>query len=111
MHGETTSTSLESLRTTILDHLERTEARLNEEIRRYPTPIAGCDEQLTDLLERRSWVVSERRRMEAHAETELSREEQITLIEAFVTLPGHAGDEEEARLKAHVAAALREQLE
>ena len=33
--------------------LERRLAELSDEIRRYPTPIARCDEQLADLLERR----------------------------------------------------------
>jgi hypothetical protein len=32
-------------------------AALSEEIRRYPTPIARCDEQLTALLEQRSKLV------------------------------------------------------
>jgi hypothetical protein len=34
--------------------LERELAALNEELRRYPTPIARCDEQLAALLERRA---------------------------------------------------------
>jgi chorismate mutase len=32
-------------------------AALSEEIRRYPTPIARCDGQLTALLEQRSEVL------------------------------------------------------
>jgi len=35
-------------------HLERRSKELNDEVRNYPTPIARCDEQLADLLERRS---------------------------------------------------------
>lgn len=31
---------------------------LSEEIRRYPTPIARCDEHLTQLLEERSQLIS-----------------------------------------------------
>jgi hypothetical protein len=46
------------------DRLEHTLTLLNQEIRSYPTPIARCDEQLTDLLERRSRVVDELRRLE-----------------------------------------------
>ena len=41
--------------------LERRLAELSEEIRHYPTPIARCDEQLADLLERRSRVLAELR--------------------------------------------------
>ena len=39
--------------------LEQRLADLSEEIRHYPTPIARCDEQLLDLLERRSQVLAE----------------------------------------------------
>jgi hypothetical protein len=39
--------------------LERRLAELSDEIRHYPTPIARCDEQLLDLLERRSRVLAE----------------------------------------------------
>ena len=39
--------------------LERRFAELSEEIRHYPTPIARCDEQLLDLLERRSQVLAQ----------------------------------------------------
>ena len=31
-------------------------AELSDEIRRYPTPIARCDEQLTGLLEQRAVI-------------------------------------------------------
>ena len=43
---------------------ERRLAELSEEIRQYPTPIARCDEQLLDLLERRSQVLAELRNIE-----------------------------------------------
>jgi hypothetical protein len=38
--------------------LERQLSELSEEIRHYPTPIARCDEQLADLLERRARVLA-----------------------------------------------------
>jgi len=34
--------------------LEQSIAAISDEIRRYPTPIARCDEQLSALLEERS---------------------------------------------------------
>jgi hypothetical protein len=34
-------------------------AELTDEIRRYPTPIARCDEQLTELLERRARLLAQ----------------------------------------------------
>ena len=36
--------------------LEARLAKLAEEIRAYPTPIAGCDVQLTALLEERALI-------------------------------------------------------
>ena len=39
------------------EELERRIAELSLEIRNYPTPIAGCDEQLAELLERRAFAI------------------------------------------------------
>ncbi|HEY1288564.1 MAG TPA: hypothetical protein VGF58_09605 [Burkholderiales bacterium] len=39
--------------------LEQRLARLNEEIRNYPGPIARCDEHLPALLEERSKLISQ----------------------------------------------------
>ncbi len=39
--------------------LEARLAELSDEIRHYPTPIARCDVQLTELLERRARVVAQ----------------------------------------------------
>jgi len=40
-------------------YLEQSLARLNEEIRSYPGPIARCDEHLPALLEERAQILSE----------------------------------------------------
>jgi len=40
-------------------YLERRIAELSDEIRRYPTPIARCDEQLTALIEQRARLLLE----------------------------------------------------
>ena len=42
-------------------HLARRAAQLNDEVRRYPTPIARCDEQLPHLLEQRRRAVRHQR--------------------------------------------------
>jgi len=39
---------------------------LSQEIRHYPTPIARCDEQLTQLLEERARLLAELQEAEAH---------------------------------------------
>jgi hypothetical protein len=38
-------------------YLEQRIADLSDEIRRYPTPIARCDEQLTALIEQRAQLL------------------------------------------------------
>ena len=43
--------------------LEGERRRIQEEISRYPAPIAGCDEQFNYLLERRSEVRRELARL------------------------------------------------
>ena len=44
-------------------------AELSDEIRRYPTPIARCDEQLTELLERRLRLLAEKSRVAVRTTT------------------------------------------
>jgi hypothetical protein len=39
--------------TALRDHLVQRARDLNDEVRRYPTPIARCDDQLPKLLEQR----------------------------------------------------------
>jgi chromosome segregation ATPase len=46
--------------------LEQRLAELSDEIRHYPAPIARCDEQLADLLERRSQVLAKLQELDAH---------------------------------------------
>ena len=42
-----------------MTELQRRLAEISEEIRRYPTPIARCDEQLTALLEQRAALLEQ----------------------------------------------------
>jgi hypothetical protein len=49
--------------------LDREIAIVSDEIRRYPTPIARCDEQLTELLERRARLHAEKARVAERAAT------------------------------------------
>jgi len=44
--------------------LERRLDELIAEVRRYPTPIAGCDQQLAALLEERGRIVERLERLE-----------------------------------------------
>ena len=47
--------------------LHRRLAELSDEIRRYPTPIARCDEQLTGLIEQRAAVLEKIRQAAQHS--------------------------------------------
>jgi len=49
-------------------YLKERLARLNEEIRHYPGPIARCDEHLPALLEERARVMAELERKVCSAE-------------------------------------------
>ena len=49
--------------------LDQEIAALSDEIRRYPTPIARCDEQLTELLERRARLLAGKERVPARSAT------------------------------------------
>jgi len=42
-----------------IDELEDEKRRINEEIRNYPTPIAGCDAQFNFLLEEQAKIARE----------------------------------------------------
>lgn len=44
-------------------HLEQRYQALFDEVRRYPTPIAHCDDQLPKLIEQRSHALAQLQRM------------------------------------------------
>lgn len=46
------------------EELQRRLDELIDEVRRYPTPIARCDEQLPALLEQRAAVLEQLRRLD-----------------------------------------------
>ena len=46
------------------DELERRLSELSAQVRHYPTPIARCDEHLAALLESRSQVLAQIRRID-----------------------------------------------
>jgi hypothetical protein len=107
MGGKTMEYSLERLWMDLREHLQRTGESLNLEIRGYPTPIAACDEQLTELLERRTMVLDGLRRMDALATSGASPHDKLAVIEMFITSRGYTRDEVEADLKAHLADGVR----
>jgi hypothetical protein len=69
-------------------YLARRRDALNDEVNRYPTPIARCDVQLTALLEARAEVLG------------LLRVEDSALMAAFTAVAGRYDDPEARRLTA-----------
>lgn len=51
--------AVDSVWITLLDQLEKLRKAVQEEIRNYPTPIAGCDQQFNHLLEKRGRIAVE----------------------------------------------------
>ncbi|HSD55395.1 MAG TPA: hypothetical protein VLC47_14610 [Burkholderiales bacterium] len=73
--------------------LEGRSAALSDAVRRYPTPIARCDEQLAGLLESRAEVL---RLLDCAAAPDGDR----ALVEAFATAAARWDDAAAARLRA-----------
>jgi len=53
----------------MIDELRRRIDELSREIRAYPTPIARCDEQLTQLLEERARLMQQLATREDNGDT------------------------------------------
>jgi hypothetical protein len=76
------------------------------EVRRYPTPIAACDVQLTELIERRARALERCRAMGEASTGDAGT--RASAMSAFLCGPGAgAGGPEEERLCERLRAALR----
>jgi hypothetical protein len=64
--------------------LESRRMQIYEEIRNYPLPIPACDAQYNHLLEQRSGVSKELRRMVEASSSCLDSNEPVALIEEFL---------------------------
>ena len=88
-------------------HLESRSARLNDEIRNYPTPIARCDEQLTGLIDQRAHALAQLERMRGtgsdhpHADCPA-----LPGLHAFVNAYARSDDEIETAILARLRSAL-----
>jgi hypothetical protein len=66
-------------------HLENQRARINDQIGRYPTPIAGCDQQFNYLLEQRTGLSAEGRRLNRAENLSLSAEDPVKVLDDFIS--------------------------
>lgn len=56
---------ISALKEALSDHLERIKRPINQEIRNYPMPAAGCDAQFNHLIEERRRLAEELSRLAA----------------------------------------------
>jgi len=90
-------------------HLEQRARRLNEEISRYPTPIARCDEQLSALLEQRAALFGRLKQMDGFDVAARNRQNRVRLLQSLFGLPSDAAEPEELRLQARLKHQLSKQ--
>lgn len=76
--------SMEPTYRTTRRRLENLGASINKEIRSYPPPIAGCDQQFNKLIEDRRRVARELRRLDDLCRQGSVREADIQEIDAFL---------------------------
>jgi len=77
---------IESLCRAVREYLERQVELLTEEVRRYPTPIARCDDQLTGLLEQRASALAQLQRLHLLADQDLARADGVALAGELIDL-------------------------
>jgi hypothetical protein len=79
----------------IRTHLVSEKHRIYEEIRNYPRPVAGCDQQFNYLLEERARISADLERMDRACAASLTGSNPLELVEAFIRsssyLKGEAG--------------------
>jgi len=101
--GEAMANAFADLR----DHLARKARELNDEVRRYPTPIARCDEQLPKLLEQRARAVGQSQLAEkVGAQMNDSGSDRLQCLAHFVLVSESADDDVEQALRARLADAM-----
>ncbi len=82
--GNSAIALVELLRQEIQNHLEKEKQRIFDEILYYPPPIPACDVQFNFLLEDRSNITQELRRVREISERGASDFEQLKSLREFV---------------------------
>lgn len=79
-------------------HLENERARVNDEIRKYPTPITACDAQFNYLLEERVRLAEELDRLNV-ARQSPNRETYPESIDKFIASSNYIRGEAEQTIR------------
>ncbi len=92
-----------ALREKLHTHMQARAAELNAEVRRYPGPIARCDDQLPKLLDQRAHAMSLLRRLADAAPDGLP---DATATRVLLAQCGATDDDTERSLRAELHEAL-----
>ena len=98
IHDQAEISPFESIWEIIRLHLENERARVNGEIRKYPTPITACDAQFNYLLEERVRIAEELDRLKV-ARQSSNREAYLESIEKFIASSNYIRGEAEQRIR------------
>jgi hypothetical protein len=77
-------TAVESAWECIKHHLECERRRICEEIKTYPRPIPACDVQFNALLEERTGIYEELRRMHEVCRESVSCNDAVMMLDDFI---------------------------
>jgi chorismate mutase len=106
LDGEAELASMESVLKRMRGHLESERRRVNEDIRKYPTPIPACDAQFNYLLEERAKIAEELDRLKALAEEVLTRRARFEGIGEFITSSNYINGEAEQKIRSSMLSVL-----
>jgi hypothetical protein len=90
----------------IRKHLEMKRAQILEAIINYPPPIPACDQHYNYLLEQRVHIAQELRRLNTLVQDRSASQDQVKLIDEFLTASAYIQDEVEQDIRAACKEAL-----
>jgi DNA-binding FrmR family transcriptional regulator len=104
--GSKDLTRLRSLCLELVDYLQGAKRAVEEEIRRYPTPIPRCDAQFNYLHERRSRLSQQLESTNRALEKSASAGELIAVLAALAASDSATSTAEERALRARLKEAI-----
>ena len=99
MPRETKSEWIEELRNRIREHLEAKRNQIVEDIINYPPPIPACDQHYNYLLEQRVNISLELRRLNTLFQDGDASQDEVTLIDAFLTASAFIQNEAQQEIR------------
>ena len=103
---EIASEWIEDIWNRIRKHLETRRDQILEDIINYPPPIPACDQHYNYLLEQRVHISQELRRLSTLLQDRSASQDELKLIDAFLTASAYIQDEVEQDIRAACKDAL-----